>query len=89
MDALRISAQFAAYTWYLGMKDEATTAKGKAMRFAREHSTAFTSCAQEGLGRLLIRLAAGGHRVRRCRKFATDAATSCRTFGIIGSTRNL
>ena len=72
MDALTISAQFAAYTWYMEMKDEATTAKEEGVRFAREHATAFTSCAHEGLGRLLIRLAAGGRGVRRRRKLAAE-----------------
>jgi hypothetical protein len=72
MDALKISAQFAAYTWYMGMKDEARTAKAEAMRFAREHSTAFTSCAHEGLGRLLLRLAVGSKGSRRRRKLAAE-----------------
>jgi hypothetical protein len=68
MDALKISAQFAAYSWYMDLKDEATTAEAEGARFAREHATAFASCAHEGLGQLLIRLAAGGRRVRRRRK---------------------
>jgi hypothetical protein len=68
MDALKISAQFAAYIWYMEMKDEATTAKEEGVRFARENAMVFSSCAHEGLGQLLIRLAAGRRRVPRRRK---------------------
>ena len=69
MDALKISTQFAAYTWYMALKDEATTAEAEGVRFARENAAAFRLCAHEGLGRLLIRLA-GKRRVRRRRKRA-------------------
>jgi hypothetical protein len=75
MDALKISAQFAAYTWYMEMKDEATPAKEEGVRFARDNATAFSSCAHEGLGRLLIRLAAGGRRTPRRRSRAAEPSS--------------
>jgi hypothetical protein len=56
MDARKIAAQFAAYAWY----EESRTgrqSRNEASRFAKENWTAFLPVAQEGLGRLLIRIA--------------------------------
>jgi hypothetical protein len=74
MDPLHISAQFAAYTWYMNVQRGAARSDDRAARFARKHAAAFRSCAHEGLGQLLIRLAAC--RRRRERR-ATSA--SCHT----------
>jgi hypothetical protein len=64
MNPLKISAQFAAYTWYMDKQDDTTTIE-EGLQFARENSKTFASCAHEGLGRLLIRLAADKRRTRR------------------------
>src|SRR5207244_2812762 len=53
MNPKQLSAQFAAYVWYLNQKQESVTAQPEAVRFARENWTAFLPCAHEGLGRLL------------------------------------
>jgi hypothetical protein len=65
MDPLHISAQFAAYTWYMDVQRGAARSEERAARFARKHAVAFRSCAHEGLGRLLIQLAAGRRRRKR------------------------
>jgi hypothetical protein len=57
MNPREVSAQFAAYVWFQG-RDAATPAAEAAARgFAQRHWAAFLPCAQEGLGRLLIRVA--------------------------------
>ncbi len=68
MNPRKVSAQFAAYVWYQDRKAGAPTPEAEAVRFARENWRAFRGCAHEGLGRLLIRLAAG--RRGRCRRLA-------------------
>jgi hypothetical protein len=74
MDPLQISAQFAAYNWYMNVQRGAARSEDRAARFARKHAAAFRSCAHEGLGRLLIRLASGrGRRKRR------PTSASCHT----------
>jgi hypothetical protein len=72
MNPLKISAQFAAYTWYMEKKDDAATTE-EGLQFARENSKAFASCAHEGLGRLLIRLAVTKRQTRRPRSLATKS----------------
>ena len=74
MDPLQISAQFAAYTWYMNMQRGAARSEDRAARFARKHAAAFRSCAHEGLGRLLIRLASGQRRRKR-----RSMSASCHT----------
>jgi hypothetical protein len=56
MKARKVAAQYAAYNWY---QENRTGRKspGEAIRFARENWTAFLSVADEGWGRLLIRIA--------------------------------
>ena len=56
MKARKVAAQYAAYTWY----EENRTGQpspSEAIQFARENWTAFLSVADEGWGRLLIRIA--------------------------------
>jgi hypothetical protein len=56
MKALEIAAQYAAYTWYQEThKDQQS--QSEAARFAKENWTSFLSVADEGWGRLLIRIA--------------------------------
>jgi len=65
MKARKVAAQFAAYTWY----QENRTGQqwpGEAIRFAKENWTAFFAGADEGWGRLLIRI--GSQRAKRQRK---------------------
>ncbi len=57
MSARKVSAQFAAYTYFTSRNGEAATAE--ALRFARRNWRAFLGCAPEGLGRLLLRIAEG------------------------------
>jgi hypothetical protein len=73
MNPTQVSARFAAYVWFTGIHGDEPTAKEEANRFARENWTEFLPCAQEGLGKLLIRLSRGrqskkaGRTSRRCR----------------------
>ena len=55
MKAQKVAAQFAAYTWYQENRGGKDT-RDEAIRFARENWTAFLCVANEGWGRLLIRL---------------------------------
>ncbi len=64
MNARKVAARFAAYTWY-----EQTAGKRspeEANRFARENWEDFLPLAPEGRGRLLLRIAR--RRPQRCRK---------------------
>jgi hypothetical protein len=69
MKARKVAAQYAAYTWYQENRT-GQQSPGEAIRFARENWTAFLSVADEGWGRLLIRIASErakrhGRQVRR------------------------
>jgi hypothetical protein len=65
MNAQKIAAQFAAYTWYEKCRAGRQSPE-ETTRFARENWTAFLSVAHEGWGRLLIRIAI--QRAQRHRK---------------------
>jgi hypothetical protein len=56
MNALKVSAQFAAFVWYSEARQGAATS-AEAAGFARANWVAFLPSAHEGLGRLLIRVA--------------------------------
>jgi hypothetical protein len=56
MDALTLSAQFAAYTWYEECRSEKPASQEQTLKFARENWGAFLGVAHEGLGRLLLRI---------------------------------
>jgi hypothetical protein len=56
MNPYKVSAQFAACTWFTNNNAGKSTAD-EAMQFARDNWVAFLPCAQVGLGRLLIRIA--------------------------------
>ena len=62
MIARKMAAQFAAYTWFENTQLVERTAEEKS-RFARKNWRAFMPVADEGLGRLLLKL-------RRARKRA-------------------
>jgi hypothetical protein len=55
MNPFKVSAQFAAYTWFAHNNPKTPTTE--AMLFARDNWGAFLPCAHEGLGRLLLRIA--------------------------------
>jgi hypothetical protein len=70
MDARRVAAQFAAFTWYEENRVGKRSRK-EAARFAKENWTAFLPVADEGWGTLLIRVIsqrAKRHRIRRRRQ---------------------
>ena len=62
MNPYKVSAQFAACTWFTNSNAGKPTAD-EAMQFARDNWVAFLPCAHVGLGRLLIRIA--GPRQKR------------------------
>ena len=55
MDPLQISAQFAAYVWYTEAR-QGTNPHEEASRFAEQNWASFLPSAQEGWGKLLMRL---------------------------------
>jgi hypothetical protein len=57
MDPVKVSAQFAAFVWASARKPEIAPGHGAA-RFARKNWNAFLPLAHEGLGRLLLQIAA-------------------------------
>jgi hypothetical protein len=64
MDPLQVSAQFAAYVWFTRDKPDDARTRERALCFARENWAPFLPVAQEGWGRLLIRIG----RPRRARR---------------------
>jgi hypothetical protein len=58
MKARKVAAQFAAYTWYQENRS-GKERQEEATRFAKENWTAFLPIADEGWGRLLLRIASG------------------------------
>jgi hypothetical protein len=65
MNPLQMSAQFAAYMWFMRQESNAGKTREEAHRFARTHWERFLPSAQEGFGRLLIRLARRSERRRQ------------------------
>jgi hypothetical protein len=67
MNPLKASAQFAAYVWYTEVRQRTT--QDEALRFAKRNWTTFLPSANEGWGKLLMRVArprrAEGRQVRR------------------------
>jgi len=61
MDPCEVSARFAAFVWFTDRDGKAAAGQEEAQLFARENWPSFLACANEGLGRLLIRVG----RVRR------------------------
>ena len=64
MEARKVAAQFAAYVWYENIQSAQRSEDEKA-QFAKENWRPFLSIAPEGLGRLLIEIAAGQSRRNR------------------------
>jgi hypothetical protein len=63
MKPLEIAARFAAFAWYTSCGHAPSrTTQGEARRFSQENWQAFLPVAQEGLGRLLLRVAKTHHR---------------------------
>jgi hypothetical protein len=58
MDPLKVSAQFAAFVWASQGNTESESADDGAARFARNNWATFLPLAHEGLGRLLLQIAA-------------------------------
>jgi hypothetical protein len=54
MDAIQVSAKFAAFVWHdeMVLKD-----RHASNQFAKENWPTFLPCANEGLGRLLLKIA--------------------------------
>jgi hypothetical protein len=82
MDPYKMSARFAAYVWFSRRETGGPADADEAVRFAKDNWAAFLPWADEGVGRLLIRVteldrkkpgrarpthAAGPGRIRRSR----------------------
>jgi hypothetical protein len=67
MKARKIAAQFAAYAWYESTQSFERSQHDK-VRFARRNWRSFLPSAHEGLGRLLLKIAAGRSRRQRRRR---------------------
>ena len=57
MTPLQMSAQFAAYTWFVRQPDNAHLSREEAHQYARLYWERFLPLADEGFGRLLMRMA--------------------------------
>jgi hypothetical protein len=66
MKARKVAAQFAAYVWSENL--EARASEEEKTRFARANWKAFLPVAHDGLGRLLLKIAAGRPSRQRRRK---------------------
>ncbi len=74
MDARKVAAQFAAYVWFENTQRAERSREEKA-RFAKKNWKPFVPVAPEGLGRLLLQIAAGRpgkhwRREQRCQLMA-------------------
>jgi hypothetical protein len=58
MEARKVAAQFAAYVWFENTQGAKPSEEAKA-RFMKENWKPFLPMAPEGLGRLLLKIAAG------------------------------
>jgi hypothetical protein len=56
MNPWKVSAQFAAFTWYMNRDTGKPATADEAARFARHNWIAFLSHAHAGYGRLLIKI---------------------------------
>jgi hypothetical protein len=75
MKPLNVAAQFAAFTWYTNArKAPGAIVAVEARQFARENWEAFLGVANEGLGKLLLRVART-RSPRRRRGRAADQTT--------------
>jgi hypothetical protein len=72
MDAIAVSAKFAAYTWFTETAAGKDASQQEAARFAEENWERFLGCAHKGLGSLLIRLSR--RRVGKSRRKHREAA---------------
>ena len=88
MDAVKVSAQFAAFVWASQGNPEIEPAQGGAARFARKNWATFLPLAHEGLGRLLLQIAAapgtGLTRRPRRRRLARVRRARLRRRSIVG-----
>jgi hypothetical protein len=75
MDARKVAAQFAAYTWYEESR-AGNHSHDEAMRFAHDHWSAFQPIAHQGLGQLLIRLATPRPKQKRVRRTIRSLAAA-------------
>jgi hypothetical protein len=57
MNPLQLSAQFAAYLWYINQPETAGRPRSEAHQFARLNWEQFLPNADEGFGRLLLAVA--------------------------------
>jgi len=73
MNPRKVSAQFAAYTWFEEVNAGKPAVQEEAVRFARENWPAFLGCAPDGLGKLLLRIA-GKNRSKAFRRKQVPAA---------------
>jgi hypothetical protein len=66
MDPVKVSAQFAAFVWASQGNPEIRPSEDGAAHFAKKNWTRFLPLAHEGLGRLLLQIAAAPEtRLRR------------------------
>jgi hypothetical protein len=88
MDPVKVSAQFAAFVWASQGNPKIEPAQGRAARFARKNWATFLPLAHEGLGRLLLQIAAapGAGLTRRpsCRRLARLRQARLRRRSVVG-----
>jgi hypothetical protein len=72
MEALKVAAQFAAYTWFENAHLDGANEAAKA-RFTKENWKRFMPIAHEGLGRLLVKIGEGRPSGRQKRRLHSQA----------------
>jgi hypothetical protein len=75
MDARKVAAEFTAYAWYEECR-AGRQCREEAAQFARENWSVFLPVAQEGWGRLLIRVASKRPPHRRTRRRPSSLAAA-------------
>jgi hypothetical protein len=61
----KASAQFAAFVWFKHQEKTSPECRGEAARFARDNWVAFLPFADEGLGKLLLKVSHTSARKRK------------------------
>jgi hypothetical protein len=68
MDAIRMSAEYAAFVWYSNKIGNDAKTVEEARLFARDNWVPFVAVADPGWGRLLMRLTRGRQKAARAEK---------------------
>lgn len=74
----KASAQFAAFVWFKNQEKTSPECRGEATRFVRDNWVAFLPFADEGLGKLLLKVNATSQSRRTAKKTSSRTRVAAR-----------